>query len=77
MKGQRLGRGADGFGEAHDLFDRLALHVQRDQQGRDLSIGALPESTSVMTARASSRVSDSRWLAMRCRASVIMSRLQE
>ena len=38
---------------------------------------ALPEKISVMTARASSRVSDSRWLAMRCRASVIMGRLQE
>ena len=72
MKRQRLGRGADGLGEAHNLFDRLALHVQRHQQGGDLRVGALPERTSVMTARASSRVSDSRWLAMRCRASVIM-----
>src|SRR3984893_7114776 len=33
---------------------------------------ALPERTSVMTRRASSRASDSRWFAMRWRASVIM-----
>ena len=38
VKGQRLGRGAHGLGEADDLFHRLALHVESDQQGRNLSV---------------------------------------
>src|ERR1700686_541881 len=32
---------ADGFRETNDLFDRFALHVQRDQQRSNLSVCAL------------------------------------
>ena len=38
VKGQRLGRGTHGLGEADDLFHRLTLHVESDQQGRNLSV---------------------------------------
>ena len=31
MERQRLGCRTNGLGEAHDFFDRLALHVQRYQ----------------------------------------------
>ena len=39
---ERRGFGADGFGEADNLLHRLALHVQRNQQGPDLRVGASP-----------------------------------
>jgi len=35
------GGGADGLGKADDFFDRLALHVQRNQQRRNLRVRAL------------------------------------
>src|SRR6185437_1623333 len=42
MKGQRLCCLTNSLREAHDLFDRLTLHVQRDQQGGNLSVGGSP-----------------------------------
>ena len=41
MKFKRNSSGADGFGESNDFFDRLALHVQRHQQRRNLRVGAV------------------------------------
>ena len=38
---ERNGGGADGFGKSDDFFDRLALHVQRHQQRRNLRVRAL------------------------------------
>ncbi len=35
------GSGADSFGKANNFFDRLALHVQRNQQRRNLRVRAL------------------------------------
>jgi hypothetical protein len=35
------GSGANGLGESDDLLDRFALHVQRDQQRRNLRVAAL------------------------------------
>ena len=42
MKWQRLGGRPNGLGEAHNLFYRLALHMQRDQQGRNLGVSGSP-----------------------------------
>src|ERR1700720_3746167 len=37
---QRLGRGTHGFGKPHNLFDGLALHMERHKQGRNLRVGS-------------------------------------
>ena len=38
---QRIGGGADGFGKTDNFFDGLTLHVQGDQQRRNLRVRAL------------------------------------
>ncbi len=64
MQFERGGRGPDRLGEADNLLHRLALHMERHQQRRNLRIAyTLRLSTSDITARASSRESDWRWLA--------------
>ncbi len=42
---QRRRRRPDRLGESHNLLDGFALHAQRDQQGRDLRVGALARQT--------------------------------
>ena len=72
VKRQRLGGRTHGLGEAHNFFHRLALHVQGDQQGGNLGVGGTSgENLGHHRARffAGERFA---WLAMRCRASVIM-----
>lgn len=41
MEFERNRGGANGFGKSDNFFDRLALHVQCDQQRRNLRVGAL------------------------------------
>ena len=41
VDGERRGGGADGFGEADDLFDGLALHAQGNEKRGDLRVGAV------------------------------------